>query len=392
MVGAGALPFLERSCSPSWRNERRGSGLEAMPSMTVRRTPKRLFGIAVVAVSWMESAPVRAASDELEPIALSYEATKSCPSESEFVARVRTYSDRWVQVPAGSSRSIRIRLSGGRSEASGSFVLANAMGTVSEREIAGPDCAAVSQALAIMVAVAIDPRNDESPPSPEVSLANEPSSNEPSSRPDAPTVPRADRVAERPSVPTARRRHAPEEGVHAHLAFDIRAETTSAVIDGPLPLLGGSMKVEISFETGPRWMRGWRPSLGIGIRRSLPRERALPSGSAEFVWTAGNLRLCPFQLSFGTVASLSPCAESNLGVLRASAERFDDARQGSMTWLDIGGSLWGAVTLSRHVFLSATVLVSAARFRHDFTVASGAQLATVPIFGVLGGLGAGIRM
>ncbi len=355
--------------------------------MTVRRAPKRLLGVAVVAVSWMESAPARATSDELEPIALAYEAMAICPSESEFVAQVRTYSDGWVQVPAGSARSIRIRLSAGRSGVSGSFVLANATGTVSEREIAGPDCAAVSQALAIMVAVAIDPRNDESTPSPDV-----PPASERSSKPDVPTVARPDRVAEGVSVSTVRRPRAPEQRIDVHLAFDLRAETTSAVIDGPLPLLGASMKVEVSFETGSRWLRGWRPSLGIGIRHSLPRERALPSGSAEFVWTAGNLRLCPFQLSLGTVVSLSPCAESNLGVLRASAERFDDARQGSMTWLDIGGSLWGAVALSRRVFLSATVFVSAARFRHDFTVANGGQLATVPLFGVLGGLGAGVRM
>ena len=35
-------------------------------------------------------------------------------------------------------------------------------------------------------------------------------------------------------------------------------------------------------------------------------------------WTAGNVRLCPVRVVFGTVAEVSPCAETNIGVLRAA--------------------------------------------------------------------------
>jgi hypothetical protein len=82
----------------------------------------------------------------------------------------------------------------------------------------------------------------------------------------------------------------------------------------------------------------------------------------------------------------------NLGVLRASAEGFANARQTSITWLDVGGSMWAAVSLSKSFFLSSTILVTAPLFRRPFVLASGATAASVPAFGLLGGIGIGTRM
>jgi hypothetical protein len=56
------------------------------------------------------------------------------------------------------ARTFRVRVRGDSSGASGTLVVESADSETSEREIAGPYCAAVTEALAVMVAVAIDPR------------------------------------------------------------------------------------------------------------------------------------------------------------------------------------------------------------------------------------------
>lgn len=313
----------------------------------------------------------RAEPAAVEAVSLVYEGGETCPSEAEFFATVRTYTRHWSPPAPGTTaaRTIRVRLSVGASETVGTFLLSNAKRTVSERQIAGPTCADVSDALAVMVAVAIDP------PAPDrESLVHEPppgTPREPVRRPrDAPSPPR----------------------VVSNVSIDLRLETTSAVIDGSLPSLGASMKVGLWFETGPTWLRDWKPSFALGARQSLPKGRELRVGSAEFAWSAANLRLCPHEISLANVVDVAACAETNLGVFRAAVEGVVRARGSSVAWIDVGGSLWASVRLSNRFFLSSTVLLSAPLAGRDFALASGAPVVSAPPFGVLGGLGFGATM
>ena len=152
------------------------------------------------------------------------------------------------------------------------------------------------------------------------------------------------------------------------------------------------MKLILPPAEEPRWLRGWKPSFGLGFRQSLPKERAFTGGSVEFLWLAGNLRACPHELTIGRIVEIAPCAEMNIGVLRSSAEGFANARQASITWLDLGGSVWAAVNLSKDVFLSSTVLVTAPLVRRPFVLTSGPVAASVPAIGLLGGIGIGVRL
>jgi len=133
------------------------------------------------------------------------------------------------------------------------------------------------------------------------------------------------------------------------------------------------------------------PSVAVGIRQSLPKERSLRGGSVALSWTAGHLRLCPLRVAIDAVVEVAPCAEANAGVLRASARGFADARELSTFWFDVGGSIWASMSLSDAVFLSATVLLTMPLFRQPIALASGATVASVPPLGLLGGLGVGIR-
>ena len=346
---------------------------------------RRAFGgVAAVAVLLVPASALA----EVEPVAIRYETTGVCPSESEFFSEVRRYTTLWSPVPEGTSaaRTIRVSVSVGPSETVGRLAVANPSGVISERDIVGPSCTAVSQALAVMVAVAIDPRAGEAREAGEAKERH-PDESASTAEPDAERVPKASERLARPQRP----REASPPSVGPRVSLDLRVETTSAVVRGALLGIGMSTKLELPETTGPRWLREWKPSLGIGIRQSFPHARTLGGGRVEFLWTAGHLRLCPFRLALRGVAEVSPCAEMNIGRLHASADGFAEARDASTFWLDLGGSVWATVNLSKRVFFSSTVLVTAPVTRQPFALASGASVSTAPAVGLLGGIGIGAR-
>ena len=338
--------------------------------------------VGVLAASGVLIFPASARADVREPIALHYDATGACPSEAEFVTLVRTHTSRWTRVAEGESprRTMRVVVSEGADQTTGSLVVTNPSGIVSERDISGPSCAGVARALALMVAVAIDPLADlgETSEVPPEGGRIEP--------------PRAERRAagDRPSTATPTR--TPSFRGAPRVSLELRAETTSAVVRGALLGVGVSMKLELPPDAGPEWLRTWRPNIGIGIRQSLPKELALRGGSAEFLWTAGHLRLCPIRFTIERIFALSPCAEVNVGRLNAAARGFAEARAVSTFWYDLGASLWTSVNLSSRVFIGSTLLVTAPVTRQPFALASGTIVSDAPVIGVLGGIGLGVKM
>lgn len=340
---------------------------------------------AVVGVALVMPTSARA---EVEPIAFRYEASGACPSETEFLEAVRALTKRWSLVPVGTSevRTIRVRMAAGRSDAKGRLVIADRSGTSSERDVVLPTCTEVKQALAVMVAVAIDPRaGTADEPEPESTPPAEPRETEPRAEPVALLQPEQ-RAATAPVSTT------PAAITRSPVTFDLRAEITSAVLRGGLVALGASMTFELPAPAPTRGIHLLWPSIGLGVRQGLPKERTLRGGSAEFVWSAGQLRFCPLRVAIQTVAEISSCAETNLGSLRASAKGFPDSRNLSSFWADVGGSVWAAVNLSDRFFLSSTVLMTVPLVRQPFTLASGASVASVPPLGVLGGIGIGAKL
>lgn len=332
--------------------------------------------------------PAPALAAEVEHVALLYETKGACPSEPDFLTIVRRYTTRWTLVPEGTAaaRTIRVRVAGDPEGATGALAVERATGTMSEREIAGPDCATVAEALAIMVAVAIDPRagtsGDENERAPEDDVGGT------AAQPPPAVVPAAQARVPRP----APSKEAPQAAWGPLFAVDMRGEATSAVVRGPLFVVAVSMKLELPDAVGPQWLRTLRPSVGIGVRQSFPKEHALRGGSVEFLWSAGHLRACPFRIPLGTLAEVSPCVESNVGRLGAAAEGYAYARRTSSLWVDLGGSLWATVRVSSRVFLSSTFLVTAPLTREEFVLASGASVSGAPALGILGGMGVGVSL
>ncbi len=351
-----------------------------------------LGALVVVAVSLL-TAEARA---DVESVALRYTASVPCPTEADFVASVRSHTTRWTHVPDGtpSVRAIHVSVSTGPSEASGTLTVMSPNGALAMREIKGPSCMDVTEALAVMVAVAIDPR---------VGMADAPSAEPPEAKDQGPrphatgTPPEAAPGQTRPEPPPTRpeppprrfRPSPPRDGLH--FALDLRGEVTSAVLGDALPGIGASIRLDPGATAKRRGVHLSHPSLAVGVRRSFPDQRKLRGGSVELSWTAGHVRLCPFRVAFEAVAEISPCAEANIGALHAQGRGFAEARGTSTFWLDVGGSVWAAAAVSESVFLSATALVTTPLFRQPFALASGTSVASVPPLGVLGGLGVGLK-
>ena len=240
---------------------------------------------------------------------------------------------------------------------------------------------AVSRALALMVAVAIDPRAGEAGPTTEAPAEPEALEATPPSAEERSNVAAPERAPARPAL--FRKNGVPPSDAPARawprVSLELRAEATSAVVRGAL--FGGALtaKVELPPDAGPALLRAWQPSLGLGIRQSLPKERSLRGGSAEFTWTAAHLHLCPFRVTLRQRVALAPCAEANAGQLDVAAR-------------GVGASVWTTVMLSRHVYVGSTLLVTAPATRRPFALASGAIVSDPPVVGVLGGIGLGITM
>ena len=325
---------------------------------------------------FLVSGPANAVAQEAEPrvesIVLTYAAPPTCPSEGSFVAAVRAHTVRWVRVSAGTTnaRELRVRMTARSRDAVGALTATTASGDVSERELVAPSCEELASALAIMVAIAIDPEDD----------------------PTAATSRRAD-VVPAPGPVVAPRAEAPRPrppptSSRPLVAFELRAEVTSAVISSALPVAA----VTIALEPAPKrrpWL-AWRPLVALGFRQSLPIEIAQGSGSFEFVWSAANLRACP--VVFTTPSErieVAPCVETSVGTLHAQGSGVAESRDASVLWADVGLSAAARVRVGGRFFVSGTFLATAPLVRRPFELTSGARISLAPPVGILGGAGAG---
>lgn len=320
----------------------------------------------------------------VEAIAVAYSADGACPGREQFLGAVRRYTSKWSEAePDGNVRAFEVRFAANRGKVDGKLVVRTSDGRSSTREIGGPECDGVARAMAIIMAVAIDPHalaggaaseepTAEEPPTPpsdapppsEVIVATEP--------------PRPDRPSPKPaSRPPPKRKSPMQFGVEAGL------ELTSAVTGTAMPV--ASVGVEMRFDLGkslPKWLV---PSVAIGVRQSWPMETHVGEGSSESLWSAGALRLCPARFVVGRF-ELAPCAEVDVGVLVVEARGIVDARRTAAVWVDRGGSLRATFHLGERWAIGAGAGISAPITRNRYTLANGDFVSQAPAVGVTGGV------
>ncbi|AKV04289.1 hypothetical protein AKJ09_10952 [Labilithrix luteola] len=356
-----------------------------------------------------------AQSEPLAPVHVTYSADRTCPTAEAFLGKVRRYTTKWTLAEGPAARRFRVVLApvraAGRLETSGRLEIEEQANPPSVRDIVGPDCEAVARALAIALAVVIDPQADLSGGATDDSqkAAGEgDSAGDGVSRASAPTAPpevvssdHTSLATPTPSPLPPREAPRPPLSVEPTAATRLRAEAlvgaTSAVVDGALLVLGATVELEPFADRRvngapsafPRWLS---PSIALGFRQSLPREFEQSGMTSQFLWTAGTLQLCPLRWSaFRERLALTPCFESNAGVLIASARGSHDSRSSTKRWLDLGGTAKATWRVHGAWFVGGTFSVVAPVTRYQFELSTQAAVSQAPpvgfAFGAIAGLG-----
>lgn len=358
--------------------------------------------------------PAYAQAEPLAPIHLAYVADRACPTSEQFLAKVRRYTTRWSLAEGPAARRFRVVLTplraSGRPETSGRLEIEEPGKPASVRDIAGPDCEAVARALAIALAVVIDPQADLSGGATDDAANAANAANAAGEVGDASNAPAPLGNDERTSLasptPAARsplpdvepaRPPLPSTPIASRLRAEALVAATSAVVDGAVVVLGATVELEPLADRRvngpssalPRWLS---PSVALGFRQSLPRQVEQSGMTSQFLWTAGTLQLCPLRWSaFDERFELAPCFEMNAGVLIASARGSHDSRSSTKPWLDLGGTAKATWRVHRGWFVGGTFSVVAPVTRYQFELSTQASVSQAPpvgfAFGAIAGLG-----
>jgi hypothetical protein len=364
-----------------------------------RRTPCGLpFAAALVAAGTLE---IAAADDLGEPIRLEYRAETGCPDEGAFVARVRARTARARLVgPGEHARTFVVELGTGM-RPSGSVTVMNGERSDGTRRLDADTCDEVADALALMVALALDPRALSAPSlaptsvvAPSIDAGTAPFFVPPPldatldvSAPTLPPPPPLSPPSLPPQIPDEPRR---------------TADAKLLLAPSPLGLhfFGGA---ELAITTGvtasPIWagspFLGWRatrasflglgPSVRVAFLRADTGTVGVTGGSADFTWTVGRLDACAL-LWPDRALRLGPCARIEVGVLDVAGKQVD----ASPGYLATERSAWvagGPLVRLEWSFLGALLFSVGAGpdfhiTAHEFTFLPATNAYQVPLVGL----------
>ncbi|WP_394829408.1 hypothetical protein [Pendulispora albinea] len=308
------------------------------------------IALAGALLAWSAARAVRA-DEPHEPVILSYRAPAACPKESEFLAEVRQRTTRLREPrPGEPSRrfSVAITLS---KPARGRLEIRDSDGGRSRRVVEGDNCSEVASALALMVAIAVDPTVTMKPlAAPEQAPAPAPVMSEP---PAPAKVP--------PPVMPARPRKPPPPPKRRVFTAALAAEGALAAGVAPGVLWGAGLTATWTAPLAPE------PSVRFAVTYLTGASTNVEDAGAGFSRLAITLDGCAVRARFGPV-SLFPCARLTAGALRAEGEHIARATREVRPWVAVGPSPRARWNVHRGLFveLGAAVMIPLKRDRFFF--------------------------
>jgi hypothetical protein len=245
------------------------------------------------------------------PFRLGYESTVgTCPNAPAFLAAIRARTDRAHLAVAGEDAlgfSVRIE-----QDAAGRVVgrleIREIDDTRQERTVESDTCTDVARALALVIALYLDPDAEggttepTAPPPPPPSVAR------------APVV--------REATPT--RRSPPlrvDAGGGVGMVFGIGPSVA--------PKLTAFGDVTIAPVSLPSWLH---PSVRLGIEAATTTAD-VGFGSQRYVLLGGNLRVCPVGVPIVSTVRVGPCLGLSAGLHRGTSDDVPNARAQDKPWL-----------------------------------------------------------
>jgi hypothetical protein len=290
------------------------------------------------------------------------------------MAELRARTDRLSESPRGEGSSVyRVHAETTSDGAHGRLDVVDASGATSSREVEGSTCKDVVDALALVLALAVDPNASTAPLPP---LA-----------PPAAAPPPVATAIERPMAPPAAPRAPPwSSHLGASAGAALKTGAAPALLVGPMVGLGAA------WEPSAQGSR-IEPALELRATFTWAQSGTIPvgAGAARFTWTAGLLDVCPVRATAGRVQA-APCARIEGGILDAAGLQLDVNHDVSKPWVAVGAAArvrWAPVG-ALFVDLDGALLASVLRY-HIFFDQPQTTIYDVPLVGAEATLSAGVR-
>jgi hypothetical protein len=328
-------------------------------SVITREVHPFIAVVAAVAATALFAAPASAQPDE-EPVHLEYHAPSACDDDAQFFARARSRAPRMrVARPEERARVFVVEIEQRAGRMHGRLTVRNREGRQTVREIEAKDCNEAVDALALVVALVINPRAgaqgaptgapSESEPSPAApaSPPSAPHSSVPtapaSSAPNAPAAPKTSPDPSRPAGPSsalvapAAATDAGSEGVtSARLeplwGFRAGAGAWGVGAIAPEPLLGARITAELLDLRSNVMAPSFRLSAGYATHAGF----VVDGGTAHFSYGGANIQICPLRIPQRGPLVLRPCVMADAGFVLARGSDAFNARSETRPWADVG--------------------------------------------------------
>ncbi len=262
-----------------------------------------------------------------ERIQLDYRVPASCPLRSEFERNVtaRTRLARFVDGKHDRAFVVEVVSSpvgfdGRLSQPGGA-----------ERTLSDKDCAEVVRALAVILAVAVDPEAALRAPT-EPGATGDPAPASGPLPPPPPPIPAATRPASplpppsRPPPPRPPARPIKLSGGLGPLAF------VSAGV-APVALFGVGLGSRFDLESD-----GYKFGGGVSVLTARTGLLGPDADASRYTWFAVRLDACPIVFEVADSLELSPCAQADFGFLRGQGVDVVDPETQTGPWLTLGGA------------------------------------------------------
>jgi hypothetical protein len=359
-------------------------------------TPARrvvVLGGAALALGWRH---VALGAEGEAPVRIEFVAPPGCPDSGSFAHQIEGRLANLRRAAEGEkARVVRGEIEARAGGVVGRLVLIETDGRTSERTLEAADCRQATDALALIAALAIDPRAREtsaaassapSPPSPPPA----PSQSERPAPPPAPPAPPPRSVPSPPPAPPSPSASpalaAGETGRPPRVSFQATAAAFGTLGMAPGPTAGGALLVGVLFEA-PR--AAWSWSVRVGVADTADRSFDRLGGTATFGLLAGLAELCPLAMRFGDRVWLRPCADGEYGVVRVGASNTSSAHPVDRPWGGAGLGFRLGVRIAGPFWVDAVIGGLVALQRNDFEFASSRFFDSPPVVGrALVGVGA----
>jgi hypothetical protein len=292
-----------------------------------------------------------AQADVTESIRLDYEASPGCPDEQAFVSLIRARTARArVVVHEETARIFRVKLAA-QDRPSGTVTVIDGVHAAGARRVDAATCADAAEAMALIVALAVDPRalvtaqppvasappGVESGDAPAASSAGTPAPvfapAAPSSTAPTPALPLDPKPTVQEGSPASRTNDRPSQPVIRPLALAFFAGVDLAVTGGVTPT---------AIVAGAPYL-GWRSTrahgVGASLRLSFLRSGTgtlrVPGGAANFDWTVGRMDVCSILWPDASLR-LGGCARVEAGLLDVTGEQIAAGRTQHGPWVAVG--------------------------------------------------------